>query len=115
MNSFGEWWRLVFRYYGRHFSWAHCIRNISVPISFGGEQTSGTPAYDEAVERVHKKAVALVLALPNPGQLTRARLVAAADEDIAAERALGVVRLFPWLLPGPVLNLAVMRGRMLPQ
>jgi hypothetical protein len=113
MNSFGEWWRLVFRYYGRHFSCAHCIRNISVPISFGGEQTSGTPAYDEAVERVHKKAVALVLALPNPGQLTRARLVAAADEDTGAESVLDVVRLFQWLLPGLV-NVAFMRKQTLP-
>jgi hypothetical protein len=73
----------------------------------------GTPAYDEAVERVHKKAVALVLALPNPTGLTSARLVAAADEDIAAERVLDVVRLFQWLLPGLVVNVAFMRERML--
>jgi hypothetical protein len=74
----------------------------------------GTPAYDEAVERVHKKAVALVLALPNPGQLTRARLVAAADEDTGAESVLNVVRLFQWLLPGLVVNVACMREQTLP-
>jgi hypothetical protein len=74
----------------------------------------GTPAYDEAVERVHKKAVALVLALPNPGQLTRASLVAAADEDTGTERVLDVVRLFQWLLPGLVVNVACMREQTLP-
>jgi hypothetical protein len=57
--------------------------------------------------------VALVLALPNPTGLTSARLVAAADEDIAAERVLDVVRLFQWLLPGLVVNVAFMRERML--
>lgn len=69
----------------------------------------GTPAYDEAVERVHRKAVALVLALPNPGGLTSAGIVAAADQDIGAESVLGVVRLFQWLLPGLVVNVAYMR------
>jgi len=74
----------------------------------------GTPAYDEAVERVHKKAVALVLALPNPGELTRARLVAAANEDTGAESVLDVVRLFQWLLPSLVVNVACMRKQTLP-
>ena len=74
----------------------------------------GTPAYDEAVERVHKKAVALVLALPNPGKLTRAMLVAAANEDTGAESVLDVVRLFQWLLPGLVVNVACMRKQTLP-
>jgi len=74
----------------------------------------GTSAYDEAVERVHKKAVALVLALPNPGELTRAKLVAAADEDTGAESILDVVRLFQWLLPGLVVNVACMREQILP-
>jgi hypothetical protein len=73
----------------------------------------GTPAYDDVVERVHKKAVALVLALPNPGELTSARLVAAADEDMGAESVLGVVRLFQWLLPGLVVNVAYMREQTL--
>jgi hypothetical protein len=73
----------------------------------------GTPAYDEAVERVHKKAVALVLALPNPTGLTSARLIAAADEDIAAKSVLDVVRLFQWLLPGLVVNVAYMREQIL--
>jgi hypothetical protein len=74
----------------------------------------GTPAYDEAVERVHKKAVALVLALPNPGELTSATLVAAANEGTEAESVLDVVRLFQWLLPGLVVNVACMRKQILP-
>ena len=73
----------------------------------------GTPGYEDAVERVHQKAVALALALPNPGELTSARLVAAADQDIGAETVLGVVRLFQWLLPGLVVNVAYMREQTL--
>jgi hypothetical protein len=73
----------------------------------------GSPAYDEVVERVHKKAVALVLALPNPAGLTSAGLVAAAGQDIGAENVLGVVRLFQWLLPGLVVNVAYMREQTL--
>jgi hypothetical protein len=57
--------------------------------------------------------VALALELPNPAGLTSARLVAAADEDIAAENVLDVVRLFQWLLPGLVVNVAYMREQML--
>jgi hypothetical protein len=63
---------------------------------------------------VHKKAVALVLALPNPGELTSAMLVAAANEDTGAESVLDVVRLFQWLLPGLVVNVACMRKQTLP-
>jgi hypothetical protein len=69
----------------------------------------GSPAYDEAVERAHEKAVALVLALPNPARLTRPALVAAADLDIQAKSVLGVVRLFQWFVPGHVVNVAYMR------
>ena len=73
----------------------------------------GSPAYGEAVERVHKKAVALVSMLPNPAGLTSAGLIAAADQDIGAESVLGVVRLFQWLLPGLVVNVAYMREQTL--
>jgi hypothetical protein len=69
----------------------------------------GSPAYEEAVERVHRKAVALALALPNPAGLTSAGLVAAADQDIGAGSVLDVVRLFQWLFPGLVVNVAYMR------
>jgi hypothetical protein len=62
---------------------------------------------------VHKKAVALVLALPNPAGLTSAGLVAAADKHIGAESVLAVVRLFQWLLPGLVINVAYMREQIL--
>jgi hypothetical protein len=75
--------------------------------------TIASPAYGEAVERVHKKAVALVLTLPNPAGLTSTGLVAAADQDIGAESVLGVVRLFQWLLPGLVVNVAYMREQTL--
>jgi hypothetical protein len=73
----------------------------------------GAPTYNKAVERVHKKAMALVLALPNPAELTSAGLVAAADQDIGAESVLAVVRLFQWLLPGLVINVAYMREQIL--
>jgi hypothetical protein len=73
----------------------------------------GVSIYDEAVERVHKKAVALVLSLPNPAGLTSVSLVAAADQDIGAASVLGVVRLFQWLLPGLIVNVAYLREQTL--
>jgi hypothetical protein len=73
----------------------------------------GSPAYHKAVERVHKKAVELVLALPNPAGLTSAGLVAAANQDTGAENVLAVVRLFQWLFPGLVINIAYLREQTL--
>jgi hypothetical protein len=73
----------------------------------------GSQAYDNAVVRVHKKAVELVLALPNPTGLTSAGLAAAADQDIGVESVLSVVRLFQWLFPGLVVNIAYMREQTL--
>lgn len=73
----------------------------------------GTQAYDDAVTRVHKKATDLVMALPNPANLTSASLVAAAERDGGLAEVLSVVRLFQWLLPGLVVNVAFMREQML--
>jgi hypothetical protein len=73
----------------------------------------GSSPYDEAVERVHNKAVDLVLALPNPAGLTSVGLIAAANQDIGQEGVLAVVRLFQWLFPGLVVNIAYMREQTL--
>jgi hypothetical protein len=64
------------------------------------------------VTRVHHKAVELALGLPNPAGLTPDALQRAAAEDGPVDDILSVVRLFQWLLPGLVLNVAFLRGQL---
>lgn len=75
------------------------------------KSTLGSPAYDALVEKVHETAVSLVLSLPNPAGLESATLVAAAEEDASSHEVAEVVRLFQWLLPGLVVNVACIRQR----
>lgn len=70
------------------------------------------PAYPDAVTRVHHTAVALALGLPNPAGLTPDALKTAAAEDAPIDDILSVVRLFQWLLPGLVVNVAFLRGQL---
>lgn len=69
----------------------------------------GSSAYNHSVEAVHNKAVALVMALPNPKGLTSAELITSAEQDGGLDEVRSVVRLFQWLLPGLVVNVALMR------
>ncbi|WP_458876808.1 halocarboxylic acid dehydrogenase DehI family protein [Arenibacterium sp. CAU 1754] len=66
-----------------------------------------------AVEAVHSEAVALMAAIPNPGRLSVALLQDAADQDAPLEEVLAVVRLFQWLLPELVVNVACLRTQMI--
>lgn len=67
----------------------------------------------EAVQSVHDEAVRLALALPNPAGLTPGRLQGAADADGDGDEVLAVVRLFQWLLPGLVANVAFLRAQLI--
>jgi hypothetical protein len=49
----------------------------------------------------------------NPGGLTSAALRAAAASDAPLEEVLAVCRLFQWLLPGLVANVAFFRHQLL--
>lgn len=50
--------------------------------------------------------------LPNPGKLTANALREAANHDGKADEILQVVRLFQWLLPGLVTNVAFLRAQL---
>lgn len=47
--------------------------------------------------------------LPNPGSLSAEALRRAAEKDAAPEEVLQVCRLFQWLLPGLITNVAYFR------
>ena len=59
---------------------------------------------------VHTRAIALVLTLPNPQRLTSEALRAAASRDVVDGAVLNTVRLFQWLLPTLVVNVAFFRA-----
>lgn len=70
-------------------------------------------AYEPFVATVHERAVTLAAGLPNPGGLSADALapsVAAAPDG----EVLAVVRLFQWLLPGLVTNVAFFRHQLQP-
>lgn len=69
-------------------------------------------AYQDVVISVHAAAVSGTLSLPNPGGLTPAHLVAAAERDAPLAEVLQIVRLFQWLLPGLVVNIACLRRQL---
>ena len=75
-------------------------------------QAALSESYEPAVKVVHDKAVALASALPNPSGLTVADLIAAAKRDAPCQEVLEVVKLFQWLLPGLVVNVAFLRAQL---
>lgn len=71
-----------------------------------------SPAYAPITQAIHDRAVQLALDLPNPQGLVPAALQAAAAADASPGAVLATVRLFQWLLPGLVANIAVLRAQM---
>jgi hypothetical protein len=73
-----------------------------------------SPAYEEACSVCHARVVSLALEdLPNPGGLNGEALRAAARADAPLEEILAVTRLFQWLLPGLIVNVAYLRHQLL--
>ena len=71
-----------------------------------------TDAYEEIVASIHADFVDSCLALPNPSGLSAQALRAAAEKDPASiDEILDVVRLFQWLLPGLIANVAYFRAQ----
>ena len=66
-----------------------------------------TPEYSAATEALHARSVSLALDLPNPGRLRCEMLQV--SEAAGIQDLLPVVRLFQWLLPGLILNVAYLR------
>lgn len=75
-------------------------------------EVAGTPAHEDAAQAIHARAVALVDALPNPGGLTSATLRAAVELDAPLVEVQEMARLFQWLLPGLVANVAYFRRQL---
>lgn len=69
-------------------------------------------SYEPTVAAVHDHAVALIRSLPNPGGLTSESLRLAAENDAGVDEIRNVVRLFQWLLPGLVTNVAFCRAQL---
>jgi len=65
--------------------------------------------YETCVTNVHNFAAEQMRNLPNPGRLTSQMLIDAAEQDGAIDEIVEVVRLFQWLLPGLVVNVAFFR------
>jgi len=71
------------------------------------------PAYGAIGDAIHERAVKLAAhGLPNPGCLRGAALRAAAGRDASVADVLQVSRLFQWLLPGLVTNIAYLRAQL---
>ena len=68
----------------------------------------------EAITRTcHDRVAALAAAeLPNPGDLSSSNLRAAAEADASIEEVLQVCRLFQWLIPGLITNVAYFRHQL---
>ncbi len=79
-------------------------------LAWGDLRTvAGGPEHERFVQTVHERAVHIATTLPNPGGLTGAALRAAAEKDAPLAEVLEMSRLFQWLLPGLVTNVAYFR------
>lgn len=80
----------------------------------------GGGAHEALCREIHARAVGLASALPNPGGLSGEALreaaarpaPGAAPSDVAASDVIETVRLFQWLLPGLVSNVAFFRAQL---
>ncbi len=72
----------------------------------------GTPAHEAVCQACHDQAAALVAALPNPGALSATALRQAAEADAPIDEVMEVCRLFQWLLPGLMTNVAYFRHQL---
>lgn len=68
--------------------------------------------YEMLVAEVHEAAVSIARSLPNYGNLRGEALRQAARSSASEDEVLSVVRLFQWLLPGLVLNIAFFRAQL---
>lgn len=73
-----------------------------------------TESYESHCRAIHTKALSVAMGLPNPAGLAPDRLLAAAAEDGGVDEIRDVCRLFQYLLPGLVLNVACFRRQLHP-
>ncbi|MFN0316027.1 MAG: halocarboxylic acid dehydrogenase DehI family protein, partial [Burkholderiales bacterium] len=71
------------------------------------------PAHNTICNAIQERAVELAAhGLPNPGRLSGTALRTAAGRDASVAEVLQVSRLFQWLLPGLVTNVAYLRAQL---
>ena len=76
-------------------------------------QVAGTPAHEAICLALHERCLTQAAeTLPNPGGLTAEALCAAAERDAPIEEIRDVCRLFQWLLPGLITNVAFLRAQL---
>jgi hypothetical protein len=73
----------------------------------------GTAAYERMAQGMHDEMFAAAADLPNPGKLTSAMLIAAAENDGPYREVHDVTKLFTWLIPGLMVNVAFFRAQLL--
>jgi hypothetical protein len=76
-------------------------------------RVAGTPEHEAICQAVHDACVRQAAqTLPNPGGLSADALRTAAEKDASLEEIRAVCRLFQWLLPGLVTNVAYLRAQL---
>lgn len=70
-----------------------------------------TRDYEDIVAGIHRRFVEAALPMQNPGGLTSEAMRAAAEKDGGVDTVLATVRLFQWLLPGLIANIAYFRAQ----
>lgn len=73
----------------------------------------GSDPHEAICRAVHDRAFAAALALPNPAGLRAVDLIQAAETDAGIDELRQVARLFYWLIPGLVTNVAFIRHQLL--
>lgn len=82
-------------------AWAHLRR------------VAGTPAHEAICQAFHDRCIEQVAqTLPNPGGLAATALRQAAETDAPLDDVRDVCRLFQWLLPGLIANVAYLRAQL---
>ncbi len=76
-------------------------------------EKAGSPAHEAICNACHDRVANLVATeLPNPGDLSSNALRRAAKTDASLDEVIQVCRLFQWLLPGLITNVAYFRHQL---
>lgn len=77
------------------------------------KQAAVSPVHEALAQAVHDRAVDAVRTLPNPRGVISSAIREAAATDASVDEVLQMSRLFQWLLPGLVINVAYFRHQLL--
>ena len=80
----------------------------------GLREAVNTSAHEALCDKVHQRCLELANILPNPARLSAEALRSAAERDGDQEEIRDMCRLFQWLLPGLVVNVAFLRAQLEP-